>query len=106
MILSSELQRAGYTVVMAADGEEAIRALGRGMIDLALLDVKMPKVDGLAVLRFIKEKSPATKVIILTSFADLSMAMEAKENGAIDLVSKPFSLDDVLALVSQSLTGP
>jgi len=103
-ILGSELQRAGYTIVLASDGEEAIRALSKEKIDLALLDIKMPKTDGLAVLKYIREKCPDTKVIILTGFADLRIAMEAKENGAIDFVSKPFSLDDILATIRQSLT--
>jgi DNA-binding NtrC family response regulator len=102
-ILGDELQRAGYKIVFAADGDEAIKILGREKIDLALLDIKMPKTDGLGVLRFIKKNTPATKVIVLTGFADLRIAMEAKENGAVDFVSKPFVIEDILVSIKQAL---
>jgi CheY-like chemotaxis protein len=64
-VLSSELESEGYIVATAGDGDEAISVLQGKSFDLVLLDIKMPRVDGFEVLRFIKERYPATKVIML-----------------------------------------
>jgi two-component system response regulator PilR (NtrC family) len=103
-ILSTQLANAAYEVVVTANGEEAIERLGKSKIDLALLDIRMPKRDGIQVLEYIKHNCPGTKAIMLTGFADLEVAMEAKELGAYDFISKPFALDDLLATVKEALS--
>jgi len=104
-VLSSELESEGYVVGTAGDGDEAISVLQGKMFDLVLLDIKMPRVDGFEVLRFIKEKYPATKVIMLTGFADLKNAIESKKLGAEDFVSKPYDLVDLLTTIERVLTS-
>jgi YesN/AraC family two-component response regulator len=71
---------------------------------LVLLDIKMPRVDGFEVLKFIKEKQPHTKVIMLTGFADLKNAIESKKLGAEDFVSKPYDLVDLLTTIERVLS--
>jgi DNA-binding NtrC family response regulator len=104
-VLSSELESEGYAVGTAGDGDEAISVLQTKSFDLVLLDIKMPRVDGFEVLRFIKERYPATKVIMLTGFADLKNAIESKKLGAEDFVSKPYDLVDLLTTIERVLTS-
>lgn len=102
-VLSTELEGEGYQVSTAGDGEEAIKILGSQQFHLILLDIKMPNVDGFEVLKFVKEKQPTTKVIMLTGFADLKNAIESKKLGAEDFVSKPYDLVDLLTTVERVL---
>jgi DNA-binding NtrC family response regulator len=104
-VLSSELESEGYVVATAGDGDDAISVLQGKSFDLVLLDIKMPRVDGFEVLRFIKERYPATKVIMLTGFADLKNAIESKKLGAEDFVSKPYDLVDLLTTIERVLTS-
>jgi len=103
-VLSSELEGEGYEVDTAGDGDEAIEIVQKKQFNLVLLDIKMPKVDGFEVLKFIKEKSPHVKVIMLTGFADLKNAIESKKLGAEDFVSKPYDLVDLLTTIERVLT--
>lgn len=103
-VLSSELESEGYEVDMAADGDEAIDIVQKKQFNLVLLDIKMPRVDGFEVLKFIKEKYPHVKVIMLTGFADLKNAIESKKLGAEDFVSKPYDLVDLLTTIERVLS--
>ncbi|MGE5313965.1 MAG: response regulator [Acidobacteriota bacterium] len=104
-VLSTELLSEGYTVDTAADGDDAIAVLQQKSFDLVLLDIKMPRVDGFEVLRFIKQRYPSTKVIMLTGFADLKNAIESKKLGAEDFVSKPYDLVDLLTTIERVLSA-
>ncbi len=105
IVLSAELEGEGYQVTNAGDGQEAINILATNEFDLILLDIKMPNVDGFEVLKYVKEHSPKTKVVMLTGFADLKNAIESKKLGAEDFVSKPYDLVDLLTTVERVLTG-
>jgi CheY-like chemotaxis protein len=105
VVLSAELEGEGYQVTSAADGQEAINILTTKEFDLILLDIKMPNVDGFEVLKFVKERWPQTKVVMLTGFADLKNAIESKKLGAEDFVSKPYDLVDLLTTVERVLTS-
>ncbi|MEE9225285.1 MAG: response regulator [Bacteroidota bacterium] len=100
-VLSSELVGEGYEVETAADGDEAMNVVQMKPFDLVLLDIKMPKVDGFEVLKFLKSKYPDIKVVMLTGFADLKNAIESKKLGAEDFVSKPYDLVDLLTTVER-----
>ncbi|MFQ5797369.1 MAG: response regulator [Bacteroidota bacterium] len=100
-VLSSELAGEGYEVETAADGDEAMNVVQMKPFDLVLLDIKMPKVDGFEVLKFLKSKYPDIKVIMLTGFADLKNAIESKKLGAEDFVSKPYDLVDLLTTIER-----
>ena len=103
--LGTELRNAGYEVTTVRDGDEAINAVSSRKFDLALLDIKMPKVDGIQVLKYIKMEAPETKVLMLTGYADLRHAMESKKNGAEDFMSKPYELEDLLLTVRRLLNS-
>ena len=103
-LLAHLLTGAGYEVESASDGEEAISILQKKKLDLALLDIQMPNMNGIQVLKFINQHSPATKAIMLTGYADLKYAMEAREYGAKDFISKPYKLEDVLSTISRVLS--
>jgi DNA-binding NtrC family response regulator len=103
-VLSSELSGEGYQVDSASDGDEAISTIQSKKFDLVLLDIKMPKVDGFEVLKFIKKNSPEMKVIMLTAFADLKNAIESKKLGAEDFISKPYDLVDLLTTIERVLS--
>ena len=103
-VLSSELSSGGYDVTTASDGDEAIASVKNKKFDLVLLDIKMPKVDGFEVLKFIKKNFPAIRVIMLTGFADLKNAIESKKHGAEDFVSKPYDLVDLLTTIERVLS--
>ncbi len=105
VVLSAELEGEGYQVTSASDGQEAINILTTKEFDLILLDIKMPNVDGFEVLKFVKERWPQTKVVMLTGFADLKNAIESKKLGAEDFVSKPYDLVDLLTTVERVLTS-
>jgi DNA-binding NtrC family response regulator len=103
-VLSSELKGEGYDVDTASDGDEAISVVQNKKFDLLLLDIKMPKVDGFEVLKFVKKSFPSIKVIMLTGFADLKNAIESKKLGAEDFVSKPYDLVDLLTTIERVLS--
>ena len=103
-VLSGELTSEGYDVGTAADGDDAISTLQKQAFDLVLLDIKMPRMHGFEVLKFVKEKHPETKVVMLTGFADLKNAIESKKLGAEDFVSKPYDLVDLLTTIERVLS--
>ncbi len=103
-VLSTELASAGYKVGTATDGDEAISEVQNKKFDLILLDIKMQRVDGFEVLKFVKKNYPGTKVIMLTGFADLKNAIESKKLGAEDFVSKPYDLVDLLTTIERVLS--
>jgi DNA-binding NtrC family response regulator len=103
-VLGSELSGEGYEVDTASDGDEAISMVQNKKFDLLLLDIRMPKLDGFEVLKFVKKNFPAIKVIMLTGFADLKNAIESKKLGAEDFVSKPYDLVDLLTTIERVLS--
>lgn|SRR5689334_14699425 len=104
LLLHESLEGHGYDITSASDGDEAIELLKRQRFDLALLDIHMPNVNGIQVLKYIKEHSPHTRAVMLTGYADLSHAMEAKEHGAVEFIGKPYKLNDILATIRKVVT--
>ena len=102
-LLRHILTAQGYQTTDAEDGEEAIELIKRHKFDVALLDIQMPNINGIQVLKYIKEHSPQTKAVMLTGYADLKHAMEAKEFGARDFIGKPYKLEDVLSTIEHIL---
>ena len=101
-LLSDVLRNAGYDTKPASNGEEAIELLKKHQFDLALLDIQMPLANGIQVLKYIRQHSPATKAIMLTGYADLKHAMEAKEFGAMDFIGKPYKLEEIMSTVERA----
>ena len=100
--LSERLQADGLRVVEAATGQEAIDKVHEG-VDLVLLDFKLPDIDGVTVLRQIKEFDPDVVVILLTAYATVDTAVEAMKTGAYHVANKPFNIDAVSDLVAKAL---
>jgi two-component system, OmpR family, response regulator len=98
-LLSGSLRFAGYDVVTAASGQEAVRAAACSRPDLILLDVMMPDVDGFEAVRRIRSAGPDVPVIFLTARDAVGDRVTGFDIGADDYVTKPFSLDEVLARV-------
>ncbi|HEV3437940.1 MAG TPA: sigma-54 dependent transcriptional regulator [Gemmata sp.] len=98
------LRAEGYTVREAVDGGEAAEALADPAVAAALLDLKMPKQDGLAVLRGHAERVDEVPVIVVTAYGGSTAAIEAMKLGAYDYVTKPFDLDEVLFTLRRALT--
>jgi len=101
--LAIMLKKEGYDVVTAENGADALKAVQAEIFDLVISDVKMPGIDGIAVLKTIKEISPETAVIMITAFAAAETAVEAMKLGASDYIIKPFMVDELRLVIDNSL---
>ncbi len=94
-----------YNLEFAQDGEETLAKIAKGGYDLVLLDIKMPKLDGLEVLRQLKSKQSTTRVLILTAYQSVELAREAVKLGAQNYLPKPFEREQILSAVCGALTA-
>jgi len=108
LMLRLALTADGHKVETAADGVEGLEHFGNGeMHDLVLLDHRMPNMAGLEVLRVIKKRSPATRVIMITAFGTIDLAMAARRAGVANFLRKPFTTETLRRAVTTALTdGP
>jgi DNA-binding NtrC family response regulator len=103
-LLQAELQSGDrFEVDIALDGAEAINKLQSSIYDVVLLDVRMPRVGGLEVLKFLQEQSPQTQVIMLTNYADVKTAIETIKLGAYDFIAKPYDYDELTATIDRAI---
>jgi len=98
-LLQRTLEGAGYNVVTAANGQEALDTVSELEISVALLDIKMPGLSGIEVLKQITIEHPLICVIMVSAMVDTTTAIEAMKLGAYDYVIKPFNPDDVVLAV-------
>jgi DNA-binding response OmpR family regulator len=103
LTMSQSLELLGIPVQTAANGEEALRKLHEDQFRLVFLDLKMPGMDGMEVLRRIKENWPNMRVIVITAHGTIESAVEAMKLGAVDFIRKPFSPGEIRALATQVL---
>ncbi len=103
LLLSNELSRMGYTVEAVADGETALNRLRDEFFHIVLLDIVMPKMSGIDVLRVIKQETIQSEVIILTGNATLESAIESMKLGAFEYVRKPYSLNELLIHIERAI---
>ena len=97
------LSKEGYNVSVASNGEEAIQMLGKDEYDLAIVDIQMPGINGIEVLKSTREDYPETTVIMITAFASHESAIDAMKLGAYDYITKPFKIDEIKLVISKSL---
>ena len=102
-ILEVNLEAKGYATAIAQDGEEALLKIKRMDPDLILLDIRMPKIDGMEVLRRVKDEIPETVVVMITSYGTIEIAVEAMKLGAYDFITKPLNPAHVLMVVEKAL---
>src|SRR5262245_30362079 len=101
--LKGLLSKEGYEVTVAENGNDALRLLTNQEYDLVLTDLRMAGLDGLGLLKKIKEQYPDTLVIMMTAYGSEKIAVEAMKAGARDYLVKPFDNDEVKILVHQAL---
>jgi DNA-binding NtrC family response regulator len=102
-MLKETLETAGYRVAIARDGPEGIRSIREGHFDLVLSDLKLPKKDGIEVLKASRAESQLTPVILMTAFGTIETAVAAMKEGAFDFITKPFDTDHLLLLIDRAL---
>jgi len=101
-LLKKELTRKGYAVEVAPDGSEALRLLRDNSFDVILLDVVMPSIDGISLMKKLKEDSGNPAIIVLTGKATVETAVEAMKNGAYDYLTKPYKLDELVIVIDRA----
>jgi len=103
-LIRNEFTLEGYDVTTARSGEEGLALIEQKKFDVILLDIKLPKLNGIDVLRKIKEMSGIAQVIMITGYGDIQSAVDSLKLGARDYVTKPFKLDDLLTIVRKAVS--
>src|SRR5437879_11007740 len=101
-VLAATLQREGYEVQVASDGEEALGALDRDGADVVVTDLVMPKMDGLSLLRKVVSSHPDVPVIVVTAHGRIDSAVEAMKAGAFDFVTKHFENAELKSIIAKA----
>ena len=97
--IEEELIIEGYDVAVAYDGEEALNIILTSPIQIAILDLKMPKIGGLEILQKVKQDYPDMKTIILTAYANLENVKKCRDLGADEVVEKPYDLGELFTAI-------
>ncbi len=101
LTLSQALETLGAEIDTAANGEEALSKLKNKEFGLILLDIRMPGMDGMEVLRQVREVRPDIRVIMITAYGTVESAVEAMKQGAVDFLQKPFGPEEIREMVSR-----
>ncbi len=102
-LLKLQLVESGFYVDVANDGAVGINKVQSRKFDVILLDLKMPRINGLEVLKFVKENQPDAQVLILTGYGDIKTAVDSIKMGAFDFITKPYNFDELLVSVNNAL---
>ncbi|WP_040950571.1 response regulator [Gorillibacterium massiliense] len=106
VLLMEVFKSEGYETFQASNGKMAIEIVKRDSPDLVLLDMKIPGMDGLEILKHIKMHDPTLNVIMMTAYGELDMIKEATDLGALMHFTKPFDIDELRAAVNFHLNAP
>jgi two-component system response regulator PilR (NtrC family) len=101
--LTLMLQKEGYDIITANDGAKAKEFIKKEKLDLIISDIKMPDIDGIELLKYIKEINPGATVILITAYASTKTAIQALKLGAYDYISKPFDIDELKIIIEKAL---
>lgn len=101
-VLSNYLDSLGYEVVTASDGEDALRKFEVGGYDLIISDLLMPTIDGLELLKAVREKDRDVIFLMITGYPSIETAVDAIKQGAYDYITKPFHMEDVKIRIERS----
>ncbi len=102
-MLRETLELEGYEVITAGDGAEGISKINQFKVDAVLTDLKLPKKNGLEVLKASKEENPLVPVIVMTAFGSIETAVKAMKSGAYDFITKPIDIDRLYIILKRSL---
>ena len=97
------LEKEGYKVSLASNGEEVVKLIDNDLFDLVLLDIRMPKLDGISALKKIKAIAPETIVVMITAYASADTAIKAMKEGAYDYITKPFKVEEIKLIIKNAL---
>jgi two-component system response regulator PilR (NtrC family) len=97
------LKKEEYKVSLASNGEEVVKLIDNDLFDLVLLDIRMPKLDGISALKKIKAIAPETIVIMITAYASADTAIKAMKEGAYDYITKPFKIEEIKLIIKNAL---
>lgn len=103
LLLKTFLQKRGYDVITAFNGNDALQELNKDFFDIVLTDIRLPDSDGLEILKSITQKGLKTQVILMTGYTDIKTAVNAMKIGAFDYVGKPINPDEILHTIQQAL---
>src|SRR5512136_3018273 len=103
MLLSCSeiLTRAGFKVETFPNGEDGIRRIKEAPAALLFVDLKMPKIDGMEVIRRVRQIDPSMVIVVITGYATIATAVEAMKAGAYDFLPKPFTCDEFALIVNR-----
>lgn len=100
--LGPALVKIGCEVEVFEEPVAALARINQKAFDIVVTDIRMDEMDGMQVLEYVKEKSPRTKVIMITGYAMIALAREAMEKGAFDFIAKPFKPDDLRRVIARA----
>ena len=104
-VLAAMLRREGYEVLTAADGAEALDLMGKTRVDVVLTDLRMPRLDGMELLRRVLAEYRGTPVVMLTAHGTVDTAVTAMKLGAFDYLSKPYDQDELQMIIKKAATA-
>lgn len=101
MLLEEVFKKEGYSILTASNGNQALEIIEENNVDLVLLDMKIPGMSGLEILKKIKQVRPDLKVMVMTAYGESDIVKEALRNGAMSHFSKPFDLHELITSVEK-----
>ena len=104
-LLVESLSSDGFEVESAVSGEQALEMVRRRRFDLAVTDLKMPGMDGIATMRALKQADRELQVVVMTGYASLDTAIDALKGGAFDYIQKPFKPSEMTSLLKKAMEG-
>ena len=103
ILVKSQLTMEGFAVETADDGDTALEMVQNSKYDLILLDIRMPRMDGIEVLKQLKKMNIKARIVMLTAVTELSSAIGAVKLGANDYITKPYNIEDLLGCINRVL---
>jgi two-component system chemotaxis response regulator CheY len=106
-VVRMTLTRAGYDVIEAEDGEKAIQVINEGenplLVDVIVIDIRMPKIDGVEAIYYFQQQYPRVPLIVLTAYPDMEMAIGLLKKGIVDYLVKPTEQENLLNSVAKAI---
>ncbi|MCB2226035.1 MAG: response regulator [Desulfarculaceae bacterium] len=100
--LQASLEKDGHSLEAFTSPHEAIDALNEKVFDIVVTDIRMDDIDGIKILELVRDKSPRTKVIMITGYATLEVARESLTKGAFDFIAKPFKIKEIRGAIEKA----
>jgi two-component system chemotaxis response regulator CheY len=106
-VIQMTLIKAGYDVIEAEDGEKAIQVINEGenplLVDVIVIDIRMPKIDGVEAINYFQQQYPRVPLIVLTAFPDMEMAIGLLKKGIVDYLLKPTEKENLINSVAKAM---